>query len=467
MPFLASGAEALYSIKLLSLIIGGFGFAALACMAWQARLNNFFFAFVLASAIPICLWMAFGTSSPDFLLAVILLWYLYVLLHENYATSRTLAVLSGILGGIAFLAKSFAFPFFIAHFISHHLVLFLSNKAAKKQLLGNFLLGAGCFALIAGAWISIMAFKYDKITINSATDYNFALMATDDYQHPIMTQGLLDPPYATAVSVWEDPSTILMAKWRPFDSFSHFGRYLRILARNSISLLSIFLNFSPFSVTILLLYLLLLLSRRFVNESTRIKLLLLLIPFLIYGIGYTLVMVIDRYLWFGNLLLIVMLLPLFHVIPPKNLSRKAQILLQMVLIVSFSIKPIQNLVHNAGSGKAFCDIATQLGRSKGLVHSKIASNDHWHESLFIAFHLQSQYFGSTFGYKTEQQVCHALADKQIDFCFFWGNRYSANDRFLQAYPQVHLGGSDGLQIYDLRNGHARHVDLQHNLVGQQ
>ncbi len=466
-PFLATGVDPLLAIKLLSLIIGGCCFIALACIVGRARLNNFLFAFILVSALPVCPWMSFGTSSPDFLLAVILLWYLYVLLHENYAASPALAGVSGILGGLAYLAKSFAFFFFLTHFVGHHLVLLLQQKAVKKQLLRNFLLGILCFTVIAGAWITIMALKYDRIAISTAANYNFALMASEGSQHPMVTQGLLDPPYASAVSVWEDPSTIPLTKWSPFESFSHFGRYIHILARNSVTLLSIFSDFSPFAVAILLVNLMVLLSPKILDASTRRRLLLLLLPFLIYVIGYAGIMVIDRYLWFVHLLLIVMLLPLFLLIHNTGLSKRAQVLLQIVLIASFSLKPTQNLIHGAGSGRLFYDIAAQLAQHEGLTHARIASNNHWHESLFIAFHLQSQYFGSTFGYETEQQVRQGLAAKQIDFYFFWGNRYSAEDRFLQSYSQVSLDGFDGLTIYDLRNDRARQVDLRQNLIGKQ
>ena len=85
------------------------------------------------------------------------------------------------------------------------------------------------FFVLSGLWIGTINEKYDKVTISTAENYNFALVGPN-YQDntmgngipPIYYIGLIKPANNDSISIWDDPSYIKMEQWSPFNSFNDF-----------------------------------------------------------------------------------------------------------------------------------------------------------------------------------------------------------------------------------------------------
>jgi hypothetical protein len=109
--------------------------------------------------------------------------------------------------------------------------------------------------------------KYDKLTIGTATDYNHEIIGPQYQEHTHIFLGLIKPPTEKAVSIWEEPSTIKLEDWSPFDSWENFQFQLKVLWKNITRSIAFIEYFSLLSIVIVMVTLVVI----FKTESERIK----------------------------------------------------------------------------------------------------------------------------------------------------------------------------------------------------
>ena len=72
---------------------------------------------LVATAAVSVLTLEHRVITPDLLLAVMLTFYFYMVSDPAVMTAPARPFACGILGGLAYLAKAYAYPFFIVHFL--------------------------------------------------------------------------------------------------------------------------------------------------------------------------------------------------------------------------------------------------------------------------------------------------------------------------------------------------------------
>jgi hypothetical protein len=338
------------------------------------------------------------------------------LMDERYRKIWPMGILTGFLGVMGFLAKSYVFFFFLIHFILVNFFYVKKFPMDKKTIQKNFLLGLSVFLVISGLWVGMISEKYGTITIGTTGSYNYALVGPDSSGHPIFSQGLIKPPHEFSTSSWDDPSSLHIKKWSPLKSTQNFQHQIRIILGNlyDLMLLSFNLMFIPFFTIIIALFLFF----KTDEESIKNNLVLILGTMLIYLSGYLIILVEERYLWFVLILSIILgFYSLNMLYKERFLMKKIYVSLTIVLILCLAFYPISLLQSYSGACSGAYMVSMDL-KSHGI-KGNIASNDHWEIMDYFGYYLDDQYYGIT-GNKPSLELRRDLDLYQIDYYFIWG-----------------------------------------------
>ncbi|MCE7697957.1 MAG: hypothetical protein K8E24_003675 [Methanobacterium paludis] len=219
-PFLLLGSTPLYAIyvsKVVSLIIGFFTIISINRLSDTFGLDNVVKRALLFSLIPVILFFSLMYNTPDLLLVCVLVYYLAIIFDPKYSDKWFNGVLCGFLGAVAYLTKSFAFPFFLAHFLLFNLIYYFRslNGQKKNKVLKNMVLGLFVFFVIGGLWAGTISEKYEKLTISTSGEHNqdlvgpeYAVNTIKYAAHPVYYMGLIKPPYNSSISIWDDRSIL-------------------------------------------------------------------------------------------------------------------------------------------------------------------------------------------------------------------------------------------------------------------
>jgi len=210
-PFSLFGSTKMYlvhSAKILNLIIGFFTLIGVKFLFSKFLSDEKLTNIILFALIPSVLYFAFYKFTPDLLIVCILLFYLGVLFDPKYSFRLQNGFACGVLGALAYFSKSYAFVFFICHFIIFNIFFYFHeiDNEKRNKVKKNFILGLTVFLALSGIWIGLISDKYDKITIGTSGTYNQAVLGPESEGHPPLYQGLFEPPNKSAISAWEDPS---------------------------------------------------------------------------------------------------------------------------------------------------------------------------------------------------------------------------------------------------------------------
>jgi hypothetical protein len=457
-PLLMMGFKPLLAAKMLALCISLAGFWLIKRYLVSLDLERKYFGLVLLALAAIFLWIAYAVVSPDFLIAILLLAYLQSVWKIGKTPGNGAAVWTGIFGGLAYLAKHYAFPFVVVHLAVHMLLLGWRNRrkiGSSRALLRAYVVAMTGFLLISGAWMLIMQQKYGPFVVSYGGDYNFGYMAPGNPGHAVEWVGLVAPPHDAAISIWDDPITLVMPAWRPWDSVASAAHYLNVVRQHFSELLEIGLHFSPLSFAVFLVALWLALSPIARSSPLREISLHSSLAMIIYTAGYLLIMTEERYFWPVQLLLLMagaaQVGELSRCFPRERVTAA----LSALVILSFAYIPVQNVVAHRGSGAIYYRQASEIAAAGDFHRARIASNRYWNESLYHAHHLNAKYYGTCAPYHSAEEIRAALEQHKIEYFLFWGQAPSGNYAFLSAFPELLQGKVSGLKVYDLRSWHVQ------------
>lgn len=202
--------------------------------------------------------------SPDLSLAACLSLYFSCVTSSRLLETRSLQLLCGLAGGVSYLAKAYAFPFFLVHFpLTLGLQYWRSNSAGAslatggikrsgmaRRLTAAWTRGMIGFVVISGPWIGALYWKYGLFTYSTAAAYNRALVGPGraDVTHPFWF-GLWTPP-SGRVSVWEVPESLPFEGWSALSSRANLLHQARLLVKNGAALRRMFLSFDVLGVSL-------------------------------------------------------------------------------------------------------------------------------------------------------------------------------------------------------------------------
>ncbi len=449
-PLIALGIDAQLAFKVMNLLVGLSGFVLLEVWLDRFRIDGWLRWLGQFALIPLLFWMAISVLSPDLLVALCLLFYMTVLYSATYFDRRRHAVGLGFAAGLAYLAKYYALPFIAVHLTTVYLLEGWQRRfAGARRLLAHYALVGLVFAAIVMSWMTVQSEKYRHFDMgHHLSGWLFAFIDPHHQELPLDRAGLVELPHAGATSVWDDPHFVPIQPWKPWQSLADLGAYLQIVRGFFSYLLQLLNQFSPFALGVVLILLYFGLSKADAAlpwpEAWR-----WLSPFLIYLAGYLFVWVEERYLWFVNLLLLLMALRLAGLLLRQKSTLAARVI-SGLLILSFCYFPAEKLLSYRQRDRVQWERAASLADAAIPADARVASNRNWNESLTLCYYRQWKYLGDCVPYREEAAVRQALSAFRVDFFLFWGHKPAGAFGFLEQYPDRTLGKISGIHLYDVR-----------------
>ncbi len=448
MPFLFIGVEPLMATKILNLIIGLPIILVMHSLTRQFSLSVWTRRVILFSLIPIVFSFSVRVITPDLLLTCLLLVYFRIIFQPNYPGTIKQGALCGLWGGIAYLAKSYAFPFFISHFLLMNILHYfrLDSRKEKNNILINFCCGFVVFGIISCPWIAAISAKYHRLTFSTTTRMVINLKSPE-YRG---REGFISPPNPTAISIGEDGSFLSASvqSWSPFDSLNAFKHHIKTTMKHALKILKSFVLFSPLSVAIGLAYVLFLLQR----PSEVLRQCEVVYPFvtlLLYCAGYSLVHVTERYLWVTFFLLLLMGGYTVDKLFRNNFFTKIRKnVLYVVFVASFAFMPIASkLPARVNKGQSIY-LLSQTFKNHIRPGDRVASNTERLRTMYLAYHLDARYYSTARANISEQDLEEELHKFNIRHYLVWGEPVE-NKLSLSGYEQVDIDGTIEPKLYSL------------------
>lgn len=400
--------------------------------------------------------------TPDFLSILTIFLYLYVLTSPLRHSDPYYFLKVGLTAGLGFFAKSYFLPFFLVQFFLFILFEAMQSPEKKKILFKNTLKVYVVFFIVAGTWVALLSFKYEKFVISSSGSYNFSLITSADYpgdKPQYYDIGLLPPPDPYSISSWDDPTYYPVKTRDVFGSMDHIYFQLKISWYNTKLLPYLFKWFSYFGFALLavLIYIPFFSQRKSRRDAT-----VFAYSTILYLAGYLLIFFEERYVLPAYFLLI---LVAFYTLD-DFLSRfkfSSAIRCFLFLIVSFAF--LKNPWHgtkekSAGlqEGYYYRDAALRLKDKEWLHHKKIASSFEYELTGLIAFLNQSYSYGCLNSKRSHEENSKSLEQHQIDYYLYFKCRKPFLKKicseeipfYLKNKPLVYKDEALNLFIFKLR-----------------
>ena len=444
-PLLALGLPPILAVKIQAVLIG----LATILILWRLLLHmgvptSLRFIAALA-AIPIVLYHGLTVITPDLLVACAILLYLMHLTSPRYDQRWYSGLISGALGALAYLAKAYALPFVLAHFLLISVVALVRQPERRRRIAFHFVTGLAALVLLSGLWAGALSVKFHSVTFGSAGGFNHALDGPKKPGSPTQTRGLLPPPDPYAVSAWDDITGLEMPDWTPWTPRENRLYQYRQWEQNLTAVRKLLDDATWLFYPLMLLSLVLPFSAA--DPQPRRPAWLLAAALWLYPLGYLFLHVLDRFLAPMSLLLLVLGIFAVHAASRSGFFAAwgRPVLLAALVAFSFLYTPITSLDKQWNPDLAYQTWADNLA---GVIPpgSRIASNANWGGALYLAYYLNLRYYGED-SRSTGDKMPAELRKHQIDYFFLWGDdkRYP----FTKNLPQLAPGKVPGLRIYSL------------------
>jgi hypothetical protein len=441
-PFLGAGIVPGLATKVLALVLGLVLLLGVWQIARQLGLGLWTAALVCVALVPVTLDLGMTMITSDLLATTMVVLYLVVMTKPEGLVTRRDAIAAGLLGGLAYLAKSYMLGLFVVHYTA---VMLWRLRVLQESRRRHLALAAASFAtcgVIVAAWTSALSLKYDRFIMGSAGAYNHALHHPIERGHPHHIDGLQRPPNATAVSAWEDPTYTAIHGWSPFASTRNLLHQLRRMHENARSTIVALQWYSLLSIGIVFAALLFAGGR--LEPGPGKPLLVLLLAVLIQPLGYLLFQVTARYLAptaVGLCLIGAFLVSRSRWLPAGTLRSTAALVL---LCASFAVEPAQSLWRQRGMGQLDHTRSVAL---QGVIPrgSRVASNTQWARTMRISLDQGLRYFGELQPGITAGAALDQLDRHGINYYIVWES--GPEMPFTRAWDEVSNARLPEVRIY--------------------
>ncbi len=355
--------------------------------------------------------------TPDALLGATIMLY-FAAASQKELTSRR-ALFAGLAGGLAYLAKAYALPFFAAHF--------LVSLIWRPNRVKTALMGFAGFALLAAPWITILTIHYGKPTFSTATTRNRFMgdvAPPDVAAHPPDVSRLPPGPFISNMEVSDADA---WPSWSPLDSTSHLLYQVKVVV-NHLGKLCADVWKMDFVALIFIAALLILWNWRSADFTPRV----LLLAAVIYGGGLMLVAYETRYV-------LPVLLPIGIVLCFLCVERFAGrwqgvgVVIGCVFVIAGSINCYLMLVYLPAQKISYRELASEIEHS-GLQGTFATNTWNRDKAACLAFFLNRKFMAMP--YDTDVTVLQRKLDAAgISLLTNWYDPNYANDA---AWPEPQM-----------------------------
>ena len=340
--------DQLLAFKSLQVLIGLFTLWQWVKLLEKTTLNNNSKNILIFIIIPFLLDYSLLNCTPDLLFMGLLFKLINLLLLGSIFTNKSVAVQTGLTGGLLYFTKAFGFPFFIA-FTS--IIIFLEQKKNDKMKIEwkNVFRLYVIFFLTTFIWIATLSFHYGRFSISESARFNMSREAAPlpgrSASLPILNMGLYKP-LEHSYSAWESPGEYVGNQ--KITLLNSSSEYLEIVKRNLLTIY--YFDFSHQIGIIFLLMLLLFIITKGGNAFFKERWILFFMLFIIllYG-GYSLILVHSRYTWINNLLMLILTVYFIECIfNKKTLKGISTMAIFFILLLSVK-RPIKEILFSSDS----------------------------------------------------------------------------------------------------------------------
>ncbi|OYT73793.1 MAG: hypothetical protein CFK52_00080 [Chloracidobacterium sp. CP2_5A] len=404
----------------------------------------------VAAAVPMTLRFALSVITPDLVVAAALAWYLSFLVSRTSPPSWRRGLGCGALGALAYMAKAFALPFFLAHWALWGFLQWRRRRVSAA----SFVAGLASFCALSGLWIVALRWKYGVWMTGSAGRYNQAWAGPRmAFAHP-MEKGFWAPFEPGDTSAWTDPTRLPIQPWSVFES-PDFAWYQLVMTLERLRVIAC--DFLPelFPLALPLLLVALVVAWRQAETETGRRCRAALSAIAIYLAGYALIYVEARHLWTLAYLFCAMVVWLFAGWIARG-PRAAWSAALALCAIALAWQPAQALrvaAQGKDEGLETCRglyRAAQAMRKQLGVRGRLASSAEWHYSLYLTYFLGGRYYGVAPA-AAPDAIARALDAHQIDYYLAWSDELGEFPSVVWG-TEITGGGDPRLRIYQATSG---------------
>lgn len=389
-PLLLVRIPVLLAGKLIQVAAGVLALFALWRMARRFDMSESLARVFLWIAAAMVLAFAMQANTADLIVTALLLLYVTVVVDPQYPSFRYAGAFCGFLGGFAYLAKGYAFFFFVVHFLVVSILHCWTRKAGpeRARILLQFFAGSVIFCVISFGWMVVLRAKYHRWMLGTTGEYNFRLVGPESTGYPHLRH-LMPPNSPHAITSWQDPSLASLLTWNPLASSSNLKHQIKLITINTKDIFRYCEYATLFFPALVLAYIVLCLN----SPARSREWIYLLFTIVLFAGGYVLITIEDRYLWLIYFLILwIAFRSLDLLLIDARLSKPAYKLLLSVIVVSFLLSPVITLHSHFREDRNLYQWSKDIKASVNI-KGRLASCADWERSAYVAFVLGAPYYG--------------------------------------------------------------------------
>lgn len=177
---------------------------------------------------------AFTLVTPDLLGALVMAVYFYLVTSPRLVKRPLLiGALTGLVGGVAYLAKAYNLPFVLAHLALTGMLLTLHRQPVRR-VAGATAIALAATILTVLPWVGLVSARYGHLTISTSGAISHALVGPQGAGHPCWDDRLCERP-ADVLFPWEDPLIEYYpgSDWSPLDDLASLDYQLTLARTNA------------------------------------------------------------------------------------------------------------------------------------------------------------------------------------------------------------------------------------------
>ncbi len=390
--------------------------------------------------------------------AFLLLSFLLLLLRSDFYQRPVLWVCAGVIAALAYLSKAYSF------YAIPLLTLIISYYKRKtdhgftwRDLKRPFTITATVAIIMVALsfpWIYILHDKYKIWTISTSGTLNSSWLVYGKMYFGDEINVLVPPPYKDSLSCWED---LWFHKGQMVGMFSSAEVFLLKIRRLFINLMKwpgTVSEISPFYFVIWVCSIAYLFRLRN-SADPKPRWMTLLLVFLIFPIGYFIVSVNARYIWFTVPLAMTLgLIGMQQWLFPR-LNHFGKKLLVILYMISWLPASVLQMITTRQDGQAFYGMAEKL-KELYITDASFVSNNgttNLNQDFCISYYTNNSVF---MNFKEDWTMGELLEESlkfKVKYLFYFYQNddkdFILKDANGMPYPEMTHGAINGLKVFQL------------------